>query len=342
MNTKYKNVMVKEKVKLFTFLLNDIENYAEVKHDLILPKNMKHTLTEVLKNQKLFTLIKENNIRKSKLTYKKQLSEQLLLAKFNDNNKDNELKQHINMINCTLGTNPTSYNQTTLGNVHVYFKQTSETNILMNTIKQRMFYFLKQCIEFVNDGSLLNHMNNCLKDDIDIKYVHNENSIKKNNVNKDDIVFVSSRYVKGDKDELEMIKNNTNQDIRDYYMKMNKHNYNRNSKMVLNAKELVCCDNNNNGDYSKRVNNTQYNTIKHKKEELRNTALPFIKYHTIETDVKLYRQRKQQDEEDMLFTEKRSFAKHGIGIHFDYKELLALRPDKPKRRKCLVKRQYKK
>ena len=128
MNTKYKNVMIKEKVKLFSFLINDIENYAAAQQDLALPKHMKNIFTEILHNENLYTLIKENNIRKSKLTYKKQLSEQLCLVKSNESKVDNELKQHVHMITCKLATNPTSYNQTQLGNVHVYFKQLNQTN----------------------------------------------------------------------------------------------------------------------------------------------------------------------------------------------------------------------
>lgn len=136
LNSNQKTAL-KEQMKLLLFFLDDIENYFNIRKQIIIPKPISSFLKEVNPKTKVYNLIRKNNLTQT--------------PQFIEPNNNNELTPHTKVLNSKRAVNPTCYNQISLENWKVFYKGNNEKNIMRNIVKKKIFSIIKSSFNLVAD-----------------------------------------------------------------------------------------------------------------------------------------------------------------------------------------------
>ena len=124
LNSNQKTAL-KEQMKLLLFFLDDIENYFNIRKQIIIPKPISSFLKEVNPKTKVYNLIRKNNLTQT--------------SQFLEPNNNNELTPYTKVLNSKRAVNPTCYNQISLENWKVFYRGNNEKNIMRNIVKKKIF-----------------------------------------------------------------------------------------------------------------------------------------------------------------------------------------------------------
>ena len=136
LNSNQKTAL-KEQMKLLLFFLDDIENYFNIRKQIIITKPISSFLKEVNPKTKVYNLIRKNNLTQT--------------PQFIEPNNNNELTPHTKVLNSKRAVNPTCYNQISLENWKVFYKGNNEKNIMRNIVKKKIFSIIKSSFNLVAD-----------------------------------------------------------------------------------------------------------------------------------------------------------------------------------------------
>lgn len=136
LNSNQKTAL-KEQMKLLLFFLDDIENYFNIRKQIIIPKPISSFLKEVNPKTKVYNLIRKNNLTQT--------------SQFLEPNNNNELTPYTKVLNSKRAVNPTCYNQISLENWKVFYRGNNEKNIMRNIVKKKIFSIIKSSFNLVAD-----------------------------------------------------------------------------------------------------------------------------------------------------------------------------------------------
>ena len=136
LNSNQKTAL-KEQMKLLLFFLDDIENYFNIRKQIIIPKPISSFLKEVNPKTKVYNLIRKNNLTQT--------------PQFLELNNNTELTPYTKVLNSKRAVNPTCYNQISLENWKVFYKGNNEKNIMRNIVKKKIFSIIKSSFNLVAD-----------------------------------------------------------------------------------------------------------------------------------------------------------------------------------------------
>jgi hypothetical protein len=136
LNSNQKTAL-KEQMKLLLFFLDDIENYYNIRKQIIIPKPISSFLKEVNPKTKVYNLIRKNNLTQT--------------SQFLEPNNNNELTPYTKVLNSKRAVNPTCYNQISLENWKVFYRGNNEKNIMRNIVKKKIFSIIKSSFNLVAD-----------------------------------------------------------------------------------------------------------------------------------------------------------------------------------------------
>ena len=136
LNSNQKTAL-KEQMKLLLFFLDDIENYFNIRKQIIIPKTISSFLKEVNPKTKVYNLIRKNNLTQT--------------PQFLELNNNTELTPYTKVLNSKRAVNPTCYNQISLENWKVFYKGNNEKNIMRNIVKKKIFSIIKSSFNLVAD-----------------------------------------------------------------------------------------------------------------------------------------------------------------------------------------------
>jgi hypothetical protein len=136
LNSNQKTAL-KEQMKLLLFFLDDIENYFNIRKQIIIPKPISSFLKEVNPKTKVYNLIRKNNLTQT--------------SQFLEPNNNTELTPYTKVLNSKRAVNPTCYNQISLENWKVFYRGNNEKNIMRNIVKKKIFSIIKSSFNLVAD-----------------------------------------------------------------------------------------------------------------------------------------------------------------------------------------------
>ena len=159
---KKKLTPLEEKFELFTFFINDIENYIEKRWILEkLPEQFKF-LDEIERGSNIHALIRKNNLReferieqerRDKIDRKRKgIREVIVFKEITDEDIENEILQaHEKSIKTKQALNPSYFGQKSFNVINTIFSCENEIKELSFLIKKKIKNLLIECYENVHD-----------------------------------------------------------------------------------------------------------------------------------------------------------------------------------------------
>ena len=153
---------LEEKFELFTFFINDIENYIEKRWILEkLPEQFKF-LDEIERGSNIHALIRKNNLReferieqerRDKIDRKRQgIREVIIFKEITDEDIENEiLLAHEKSVKTKQSLNPSYFGQKSFNVINTIFSSENEIKELSLLIKKKIKELLFECYENVHD-----------------------------------------------------------------------------------------------------------------------------------------------------------------------------------------------
>ena len=159
---KKKLTPLEERFELFTFFLNDIDNFID-KRDIIekFPDQIK-LLDEIVRGTKIHELIRENNIRefekieqekRDKIDRKRKgIREVIIIKELTEEDIEREiLELHQKSVETKLSLNPSYFGQKSFSLLNYYYSGDNEIKELSLIIKDRIKDLLIECFENAKD-----------------------------------------------------------------------------------------------------------------------------------------------------------------------------------------------
>lgn len=159
---KKKLTPLEEKFELFTFFINDIENYIEKRWILEkLPEQFKF-LDEIERGSNIHKLIRNNNLieferieqeRRDKIDRKRKgIREVIIFKEITDEDIENEiLEAHEKSVKTKQSLNPSYFGQKSFNVINTIFSSENEIKELSLVIKKKIKELLFECYENVHD-----------------------------------------------------------------------------------------------------------------------------------------------------------------------------------------------